>query len=536
MNSPPDPGGGPGPPWPYSKPPSPAAYVQIEPQNFEVGYATCDSNSDMSLVAASFRKRSNETKKTMKNKKNRNSKKHHRSSSNYSEDTSDVSQESQIPLGQDSSFRMEESFAINDNNASSSQIPLGQATPDSFPTLTPSMQIPSSFPVTNVTQSQSQENPVVQSHRAQYSKDDIGPFVVHVERLELDPQSGTTIHPVNFGKLLFRNKVLDIAVGSIKKIGRNRISILFNSYNGANRFMDNEFLSTNSYKAFIPSFAICKMGFITGVPTDWTDDEILELFEVPQGFGKIIKVRRLNRRKDDGWHKTQSIVLTFDGQALPKNVYAVYNSFEVLSYRYPTIQCFQCCRFGHTKSKCRSQPRCYKCGQNHQGDTCATTTELSKCLHCSGNHFANDKNCPELERQKAIKQDMTSKTISYAEASKLHAPVKKSFAEITKSYKKTIFKKPKPPTPLGQGYDRKAHNDIIATSPYHSGNGIALSRSEDSHQATDSINEILSANLSLPHLESLHNDHVAPLINVLINALMSYVRTTKNNAMELPKC
>nr|XP_049701299.1 uncharacterized protein LOC126055564 [Helicoverpa armigera] len=171
--------------------------------------------------------------------------------------------------------------------------------------------------------------------------------------------------------------------------------------------------------AAIPTFNITRMGVVTGVPTDLTEEEAMNYLTVPSGCGRILKVRRISRKIfRDGvteFKPTETCVITFDGQVLPTRIYCCYTSLPVSQYVYPTIQCRKCCRFGHVESICRSKPRCSKCGHDHPGDGCNISEGEAFCVLCSGNHYANSKSCPELGRQKAIKNLMAEKSLSYAE-------------------------------------------------------------------------------------------------------------------------
>lgn len=510
----------------HTSPPSPAAFEIATDLEIESQQIIYDENK-RSSSSASRKRLAKEHKPSCK--KNRNCLTASRESSTssvrsvYSAAEFNLKSPDDIPLAQTSL---------------SQQIPLGQASNIGLSSCSAQspMEVPSSLSLTNNSPSQT---PIVnksQPHRIVYTCDDVGPFVVHVEKVEVDLQSGTTLHPVNFGKLLFKNKIPGVINGSLKKIGRNRVCLTFNHFNNANMFMANPFLSTNSYKAFIPSFAITKMGFVRGVPTDWTEEDILELFVGSDGCGKIVKTRRLHRKTDEGWKQTQSVILTFDGQILPSKVFAVYNSFSVTPYKFPTVQCFACCRFGHTQTKCRSKPRCYKCSLDHPGESCGLLAHDSLCINCQGNHFAIDKSCPEYSRQNAIKSTMVEQTISYSEASKIHLPVKKSFADVARSYKKTIFKKPRSPPSPGFGYDKVAHNNIIAQGPSPSGNGVALQANHTFSFQTEELVQIIMSVLS-----SLNQkiDHVAPPTTSIStnnhNAQPNTKRTIDISSMELPK-
>lgn len=151
-------------------------------------------------------------------------------------------------------------------------------------------------------------------------------------------------------------------------------------------------------------------------------------------------------------------------------------------YTFPTIQCFNCCRFGHTKTQCRSKPRCYKCGDEHTADSCSTEEDCATCCLCSGCHYATNKSCPEFIRQKSIKLSMAENCLSYAEASKLHPSVGKSYADIlsstktltannpivynpqphsSTSYKKVFVSKSRPAYSAPKGYDRVTHQQLV---------------------------------------------------------------------------
>lgn len=360
--------------------------------------------------------------------------------------------------------------------------------------------------------------------RRLYGFGDRGPFLVHVSRVEESANSGTVLNPVSFGRLLNFLRCKNIVDGSLSRIGRNRVSLIFSTYQAANVFTLNEELKNKGYNAFIPSFSITKMGLIKDVPVEFTNEDIVEFVKVPliNGCGKVIKARRLNRKVtiegNTQWRPSQTVVLTFDGQVLPKKVFCCFTSLEVEPYIYPTIQCFACCRFGHTKDKCRSKPRCFKCGDNHSGDSCTVEEDEVRCVNCNGTHSAKSNSCPELARQKNIKKIMSDSSISYAEASKKVPSAKISYADILSnspsrtSYKKSInvIRKPRIISP-NKGYDKEAHAEIIRRPSSTSDNGCAL--------ITD-------------HIEFNKADDAKALITTLINLLSSFISSPSNAALK----
>lgn len=378
-----------------------------------------------------------------------------------------------------------------------------------------------------------------------YNSADKGPFIVHVSRIEPDPSAGLTIRPIKFGKFLFLNNIKNIINDGVKPVGRNRIAIHFNSYLDANDFINNKALKDNNYSAVVPTFNVTRMGVVRDVPTEWSMEEFVDSVKVPEGCGYILKARRFNRKvTNDGstaYLPTQSVVLTFSGQCLPPRVYSFHTSLKVTLYELPTIQCNACCRFGHVKSQCRSKPRCFRCGMEHSGDSCQVTSPT--CISCSGKHVATDKNCPEHNRQKSIKTVMAQENISYIEASQRFPGVRRSFADVLfssppapvpslsqphnntrKWTKKTISSPNKPHKSSSEnGFDKRAHNDIIRNPVSTSPNGCALINNHHNEiTPDDNLLEVLISALVniLTKYESLPNPVVKKIKN--LTKLMHY--------------
>ncbi|XP_073946186.1 uncharacterized protein [Choristoneura fumiferana] len=386
--------------------------------------------------------------------------------------------------------------------------------------------------------------------RKVYVNTDCSPFVVHVQRMQDAPNDGTSIHPISFGNFLKKKSFKNIINGSVKRIGRNRVTLSFSHLDDANKFLNDKTLTDNKYKAFIPSFSVMRMGIVKGVPAEWSLEEILLNVSVPLGTGKVIKARRLNYKTIvDGsavWKPSQTVVLTFDGQVLPKRIFICYNALPVDLYIFPTIQCYNCCRYGHTKTQCRSKPCCYKCGQGHSGSTCDVEEDCVSCFLCTGHHFAISKQCPEFERQKNIKLSMAQSCLSYAEASKLHHPVSKPYADVllsppphqinqsqikqpnhqtntptsSYSYKKTVFLKPRDKPKYQKGYDKSAHNDLIKEydMPSTSGNGTAIQK-EKPNNNQPSISELILELIKLLSSSNIIPNNVADIISFISNII-----------------
>lgn len=395
--------------------------------------------------------------------------------------------------------------------------------------------------------------------RRLYNHFDSSPFTVHVQRVHSTENDGTTLHPITLGRILKQNKINNINNGSIKRIGRNRISMSFSNYVDANQFLNNKLLSENKLKAFIPSFSITRVGIVRGIPADWSPEEIMENITTPIGCGNIIKVRRINYKVivegSPVWKPTQSVVISFDGQVLPKRIFICFTALPVDLYIFPTIQCYNCCRFGHTKTQCRSQPRCYRCGGGHSGESCRVDDDCVQCCLCSGSHAANSKICPEFKRQKDIKLYMAQNCVSYAEACKLYPAVTKTFAEVllspniqtaptvlpglsknNASYKKTVFLKPRTPTTVNKGYDKERHKKLIQEFALPTPvDGCALAQLNTINESqgpliSETIKLLQTLAQSSPYLPS-NAAHLFEIISQSIPFKHGY-----NNPMELPEC
>lgn len=397
--------------------------------------------------------------------------------------------------------------------------------------------------------------------RTRYVESDCAPYVVHVQKIPTSNDERPTLHPLAFGKFLKKGNFKNIINGSVKRLGRNKISLSFSTVPDVNSFLTNSSLLTQNLKAFIPTFNITRMGLVRGVPAEWSPEEVMENITVPIGCGPIVKIRRLNYKtfidNTPTWKPSQTIVITFDGQVLPKRIFICYNSLPVDLYIYPTVQCYSCCRFGHTKNVCKSKPRCFKCGREHTGDSCSVSSDEASCCLCTGYHYANSQTCPEYARQKNIKLYMAQNCVSYSEAAKLHPPVSKSFVDTfvtpentfshnnnklynkpnlpsSSSYKKTVFLKPRSPTKPVYGYDKAAHNALINDNAIpQPKNGCALENKEK--QTIDQVlpSDFITALFELLSQFNLTPSNAAPLVNKISHNIIHNGQSNHNNSMEL---
>ncbi|XP_059060956.1 uncharacterized protein LOC131853894 [Achroia grisella] len=405
-----------------------------------------------------------------------------------------------------------------------------------------------------------------------YKITDSAPYSVHITRVEPDTAAGFSIRLLKFAQFIHKNNIVGIKEGGIKALGRNKISVEFKTYSDANNFVDNPILSNNKYSAMIPKFQISRMGVIRNIPTDWSLEELVFNLISPDYAGQIIRARRLNTksRKPDNtvsWIPSTTVVITFEGQVLPEKVYCFNTSLPVFPYNLPTIQCRNCCRFGHIRTQCRSQPRCYQCGSQHSGDNCDQKDESPFCILCdSTNHQATNSTCPEHVRQKNIKIIMVEENISHMEASARFPTPKRSYADMASapaynlsqstitqtyqqslhsspsktpqknvSYRKTIYNSPRPRPNPGKSYDREAHYNIIQTPRSTQANGSALRHHQERNIDTtplatpnDNLIELLTC--SLINIISKFSDALPSNVVFLIQQLLSTLASNNGPA------
>ncbi|GFV17014.1 uncharacterized protein TNCV_632991 [Trichonephila clavipes] len=121
------------------------------------------------------------------------------------------------------------------------------------------------------------------------------------------------------------------------------------------------------------------------------------------------------------------------------SVKAAYLHCPVRPYIPNPLRCFQCQRFGHSKTVCRGQPSCSRCAE--VGHDSADCKAKERCVNCKGDHSSFSRYCPTwiLEKITAVK---IKNKLSYPEARRvvsLRTPVSgKSYASAANKTYQTI--------------------------------------------------------------------------------------------------
>ena len=134
---------------------------------------------------------------------------------------------------------------------------------------------------------------------------------------------------------------------------------------------------------------------------------------------EVLNVSRMNRKNphssgdDDKWIPTMSVLVSFKGDSLPKEVSICLVKTKVDPRRNP-MQCYNCYKFGHMAKTCRNKKCCSMCGDPHHDDTRIGLTP--RCANCKGSHKSIDSRCQIYEKNKLLCEKMAYENMSYAEA------------------------------------------------------------------------------------------------------------------------
>nr|XP_022911201.1 uncharacterized protein LOC111422236 [Onthophagus taurus] len=253
-----------------------------------------------------------------------------------------------------------------------------------------------------------------------YKSTDLPPYSIYLE--SIDKNIGY-MKDLVIGKKLFDSGIEGI--NKVEKRGRNRIEVEFNYYKKANDFIISEYIKANNWRAYIPAHRVSCRGIIREIDISMSDETLMKYLKT-ENEREVLRVRRLKRKRidEDGnitYVDSATVVVTFDGVRLPRHVslFHVYRIPEL--YIAPVIQCYKCCRYGHTKMLCKAQVRCPRCSEGHDLSVC--TSEQMVCCHCKQNHYStevgtplSERCCPEYKRQKEVKRLMATHSYSAYEA------------------------------------------------------------------------------------------------------------------------
>lgn len=276
----------------------------------------------------------------------------------------------------------------------------------------------------------------VQKEICLYERKDIGPFRVYIENNALNFKGKLSASKV--GDIIYTCHVeIDNKIKEIESVGRNRVQLILKDYLSANLLVKSDKLKKYNLEAYVPRFLLRRKGVIYNVDEDYSEEQLknkIKPFDSHCNFTlesvkRIMKKTFNEQTKESNLSPSKTVIVTFNSQILPQYVAMSHVRYKVKPYVQKVVLCYNCWRYGHLASQCKSKLRCLKCGNNHNSNECDSEDPI-KCFYCDSiKHTANEtKKCPEFERQKQIKKYMSNQNVSYKEAAK--SVPKKTYANI----------------------------------------------------------------------------------------------------------
>ncbi|XP_060788757.1 uncharacterized protein LOC132893628 [Neoarius graeffei] len=164
-------------------------------------------------------------------------------------------------------------------------------------------------------------------------------------------------------------------------------------------------------EVYAPGTGSKTKGVIYGVPTELSDEDILGKAK----GAEVSEVKRFQITKDNMRVASQTVLLTFESESIPRRIEIGYLSFQVKPYIRPPLRCFNCHTYGHVAAVCRKKRKCGKCGGDHNYEDCASAL---CCPNCGEAHSAGFKGCRFYANAVEVQKIRTYERVSYAEAVK----------------------------------------------------------------------------------------------------------------------
>lgn len=235
------------------------------------------------------------------------------------------------------------------------------------------------------------------------------------EQNKNDQNKSKRIHVMEVAKILHNIEVKNYK--SLTVAGKNRFKVTFDKPKQAEALINSKLLADCfKYNVYVPNMFKQTIGVVRNIPPSITEEEIQANIVSNK---KIQKIERIKRMLNKELISTYSVKIFVEGEKLPEEItlYGIPAKVEV--YIFPLRICFNCWRYGHKAKACKAKIRCKLCGLEHSDKDCQSA--IKKCVHCNGEHIANDYNCPERHRQDQIRTAMAKMKLTFSEASKQYA-------------------------------------------------------------------------------------------------------------------
>lgn len=258
-----------------------------------------------------------------------------------------------------------------------------------------------------------------------YSINSLPPFVTFVEINNSDsnpPQQDRkfigNLHPLYISKRLC-TQFNHLKINCIKRVGRNLISVTFDTFQQANIFVSARSALPKDWISYIPNFKLFRSGVIRNVDKSLSIQDIRDGISWPDSSINIIQLERLKYRARDSdlLLESSSVKIVFESSLLPEYLYIWKMRYSVSPFIQSIRRCQNCARIGHSTAFCRSSPACAICSMGHITSAC--NNDSFNCINCGGEHRATDPVCPMINYNKTINTIMAYLNSSRAVARRI---------------------------------------------------------------------------------------------------------------------
>lgn len=198
-----------------------------------------------------------------------------------------------------------------------------------------------------------------------------------------------------------------VVIDTITRVGRNKPKLLIKlkdanmAYELVQKWKDTTFTKSRAQINQQSTNNNNIIGIARGIPLEASDEEINEdLMKLYEGA----KASRLTSHS--GPMRAVKIVFKTRQDLENAIIFSVWlegigvNCAVEESKALNIIQCYNCWCLGHTSKICANSKTCCNCGSSSCEDMERCRTQ-PKCSNCSGNHKANNRDCPKYQQVKA---------------------------------------------------------------------------------------------------------------------------------------
>lgn len=180
---------------------------------------------------------------------------------------------------------------------------------------------------------------------------------------------------------------------SYDRAGRNRIKITFKE--AAN----NAILKANIRdvtKAYIPTTLVFQFGIILKMPTDLSENELLE--NIPSTV-QVSLLRRISRFVNRNLLPPQSLEIKFLSNDLPSSVKIYGLHFESILVLETLVYGSNYLQYEHGPKQCRSKSRCIRCSNENTSENCTVPIPTNlMCHNCKDATIRNARYMNNIEK------------------------------------------------------------------------------------------------------------------------------------------